>query len=532
MAGGVAQDSSRSAISRWIQPGSDQESYLRSLQAVQLVVDHPWSVRAFSAVELRRLAPQTAEHPWRDNPSLRAATRVIGRFRVELAPLQVQSWYNTTFPYGMNDGAVWVGRGLTSAVSGGAALELGPVEMTLAPTFFWTENRSFPLLPVPPGVSPYADGVYPTGVDRPQRFGDGPYARGDAGESSIRAQYSGVSIGLSNERQWWGPMSDFPLILGTNAPGFAHAFIGSDRTFNVYVGRAHARVLYARLEQSAFSPDSSATGRRFAGGFIAVLAPRVFPGLEVGAIRFYHIVWPEEGITGRYFTHLFESFLKNRVKPFNPTNDQAGSSVDNQLASVFARWAMPRSGFELYGEYGREDHNANTTDLVLEPDHGAAFGLGARKTWGTPDRLIGLRAEIVDLRTSTLHRHRPGEAWYRHEYARQGHTNRGQLLAVPFGIGGGAGATLVVERYGKRGLDRVSYSRFTLSDRPTPAHAVAAQHVVRVERRQLVSGKAVELQGALDVVYELNGNGTERWNGRLGLSANFHSMRGQASTPD
>ena len=36
--------------------------------------------------------------------------------------------------FGMNDGAVWVGRGLTAAVKLGASARWGPVELTLAPT--------------------------------------------------------------------------------------------------------------------------------------------------------------------------------------------------------------------------------------------------------------------------------------------------------------------------------------------------------------------------------------------------------------
>jgi hypothetical protein len=526
----AAQDTTRTESSRWIHAASDEENYLRYLQTLQQVPGHPWSVRAFSARELRALRP-TAPHPWSGSPRLEVAAP-RRRMRLDVAPVQLQTWYNTAFPFGMNDGAVWVGRGLTGSITAGASVEWGPLELTVAPTAFWSENRAFPLMPVRPDFSPYADGVYPTGVDRPQRFGAGPYARGDAGESSLRVNVLGVSAGISNQRPWWGPMSDFPLILGNNAPGFGHAFIGSEKPFDVYVGRAHARVLYARLEQSAFSPETTSLGRRFAGGFVGVFQPRGFPGLEVGATRFYHIAWPTGGLTSQYFTHLFESFLKNRVRPFNPTQDQARSSIDNQLASVFARWVLPRSGFELYGEYGREDHNANETDLLLEPDHAAAFGVGARKAWTAADRMTAVRAEIVDFRTSSLHRHRPGEAWYRHEYSRQGHTHRGQLLATAIGVGGGAGATAVVERYNRAGMDRLSYSRLGIRDRPITPNGVATQHVVRAERRTSSRWRHAEVQGAVDVVYDITVNGADRVNARFALSAIvFPGRTGTRGTP-
>ena len=36
-----------------------------------------------------------------------------------------------------------------------------------------------------------------------------------------------ASAGLSNARETWGPAVTHPLILGPNAPGFAHAFVGT-----------------------------------------------------------------------------------------------------------------------------------------------------------------------------------------------------------------------------------------------------------------------------------------------------------------
>jgi len=519
----MAQDSTHgrhSTPSRRLHPGSDDEGYLRYLQTLGLVPGHPWSLRAFSSVELALLGSTDANHPRASAVSLQVTPGRLGRFHVEFEPIAVSAWYNTSFPFGINDGAVWMGRGATVQAQFGAIGTIGPLQLRMAPTGFWTENRGFPLAPTHPRASIFADPRYPTSVDRPQRFGPSSYGRGDLGESEVRLDGFGMAVGLSHARQWWGPMSDFPLILGTNAPGFAHAFLGSTSSMNVGVGRTSWRIIYGRLEQTPYSPDSTGSGRRFVTGAIAVLQPRALRGLEIGASRFYHVEWPAAGLSSRYFTHLFEPFLKSRVRPLDPAGDPGGSSTDNQLASVFARWVLPRSGFEVYGEYGREDHNGTFRDLLGEPDHAAAYGLGIRRGWLRSTDLVAVRAEVFNFQTSTLQRHRGQEAWYRHEYTPQGHTHRGQLLAAAIGVGSGAGASLALERFAATTVDRVSLSRYVV-DNLGDVRNTEALYAIHGEHRWMPSSR-VEFFAAVDQVMALNRSGADNAaNTRLGVGSTF-----------
>src|SRR5438034_5317517 len=114
-----AQDSTRAELSRWIFPGSEEESYLRYLQTLGVVREYPWSVRAFSSDELRLLAPKSDDHPWANARGLRGRRLLYRGVRLEVAPATIDTWYTTAFPYGWNAGAVWVGRGLTGPVRGG-----------------------------------------------------------------------------------------------------------------------------------------------------------------------------------------------------------------------------------------------------------------------------------------------------------------------------------------------------------------------------------------------------------------------------
>ncbi len=90
-------------------------------------------------------------------------------------------------------------------------------------------------------------------IDLPQHFGDGPYTRVDPGQSSLRLDARGVAAGLSTANQHWGPAAEHPLLLGSNAPGFLHAFLGTSEPVDVWIGSLHGRVVYGRLRQSGYS---------------------------------------------------------------------------------------------------------------------------------------------------------------------------------------------------------------------------------------------------------------------------------------
>lgn len=501
----AAQDSARAEMSRWIQPGSDEENYLRYLQTLGLLQAYPWSARGFSSDELRRLQPNSNADPWTSARSMQRRGRRYGAVQVDIAPAEVRIWYNSAFPFGVNDGAVWVGRGLTTSISAGASAQWGPVALTLAPTAFWAQNGAFLLSPTGDSSLVFANPLYPTYVDRPQRFGNSSYSRLDLGETTLRFDFSPVAAGVSNAHESWGPMTEFPLLLGTNAPGFTHVFFGSSRPVNVFVGRLHGRVIYASLEQSEYSPVRVGNGRRFGAGMVAVFEPRGFPGLELGATRFFHVGWPQGGPNGEYFKHLFESFLKQRVgKVFAPNPADPNSSTDNQLASAFARWSSGTSGLEVYGEYGKEDHNRDPRDIMVEPDHAAAYGLGMRRAWRREGFLAAVRVEIVNFQASALRRHRSEGGFYIHAFTNQGHTNRGQLLGAGFAVGSGSGSSVAFERFHPKGHIRIAWLRLVQDHWNPEIGTNDVQHVLSFERQLFVRRGAIKVHTGADASFGLN----------------------------
>jgi hypothetical protein len=433
---------------------TEVERYLRVLQDKGVVPAQSWDVRAFGPRELDSLIPATTNHPWTGR-----VARPVHRARdlYFLTP-EATLIYNSAFPYGFNDGAIWAGRGLTGAVQAGGGGRIGPLSFALEPIAFVTQNSSFALLANgQTGKLAFADGTHPTTIDLPQRFGDGAYQRLDPGQSTIRLDFPFVAFGVSTANDHWGPAIDNPLILGNNAAGFPHIFFGTSEPVDIYIGRINGRVEYGRLSQSAYAFPSDSETRRFASGIVASFSPRGLPGLNVGGARFFHTIWPDSGFSANDFLRPINGF--STLATPGPSRATALEG-DNQLASLFFRWVFPRGAVELYGEYGRDDHNLDARDLLAEPDHESAFTLGLQKVWTRENGdLLVVRGEHSDARVTSIVLGRLQDPFYVHTVVTQGHTQYGQVLGGASVYGGG-GSTLAVAQYDKRGRWTVSWVRF------------------------------------------------------------------------
>jgi len=479
--------------------GGELENYLRYLQTLGLVPPYPWGLRAFSPAELDGLFPADTSHPWARRYDL--TPRPAGRLTVDWVSPTASVRANSSFPFGYNDGPIWAGKGVTLAAQGGVALRRGPLSVSLAPMVFVAQNAAFRLEPNDQsGSLAYADGMNPTAIDSPQRFGNSAYGQLDPGQSTLRIDWHALALGLSTGNQYWGPATEFPIMLGNNAAGFPHAFLGTAHPVDLWLLRVHGRIVWGRLGQSAYSPGTAAGGIRYGTGLDLVLTSRWVPGLELGVTRFSHMPWPPGG-------PRLSDLL--RVLHSQQSANEANSGADNELASAFFRWVLPHSGFEVYGEYGRDDYNLDIRDFIEEPDHRGGYTIGFRKVM-TPQRrrLIAVRAELQNLQFSRLAQGREWVPFYTHGGVRQGHTQLGQVLGSVAGVGG-RGSVVAVETYSPRGRWTWSWTTLLRQQRgdfpasgPGDPGGVDVQHAFAVERLQF-RGRYDVLARAT-AVYELN----------------------------
>jgi hypothetical protein len=478
--------------------GSDLESYLRYLQTAGKSRDYPWGIRSFSPAEIDALAASDSAHPWASRFDLQRRPRTRG-FQWDYVRPKLTFYLNSAFPYGGNDGAVWQGKGLTTAFQGGLSARWGPFSMVLAPVAFRSENQSFTLMDNgESGRLRFADGQFPIYIDRPQRFGVDPYSRFDLGQSTLRFDWFGVAAGISTANQWWGPTDQYPYLLGNNAAGFPHIFLGTSHPLDLWIAKLHTHYVTGQLDQTAFS---SVTGpsyfvsfgqpgkRRFMAGLIATIEPRGAPGLEIGGARFFHAaadaVWFSRHNLALPIEHLFKRGLPVQTDTLVFGGNRAVK--ENQLASIFLRWAPAGTGFEVYGEFGREDHSLDKRDLILEPDHSGSTNFGFRKAWLSPRLMQAVRGEVFTYEASSGSRTRGEGQTYVHGVLRQGHTERGQMLGA--NVGGGSGSAQLL-----------AYDRYTTSGRMT---AFVSREVLHEERPPVQYSSGPPLERPVDVLNSL-----------------------------
>ncbi|HEU4994779.1 MAG TPA: capsule assembly Wzi family protein [Gemmatimonadaceae bacterium] len=358
--------------------------------------------------------------------------------RVVLYYPQSRTRFNSNIPYGMDDGAMWAGRGLSAALDVGVEARWRAISVRVAPTLTWSQNREFVLAQqqfAAANSSPFADQWWASRIDRPQRFGDGAYARVDPGQSKVRVEWRGLAVGAGTESMWWGPGIDNSILMTNNAAGFPHAFVGTSHPVNVWIGRLEGMYLAGRLYDSDYwrlgvQPNRN---RRWLGALVFVLEPRGAPGLYLGGGRVFYQYVPPDGIGFGELFDILQPFTK--VKVATPDNPLGNDSAD-QLLALFARWVFPEVGFEVYGEWGRNDHNVDFRDLVLQPDHASGFVLGFQKAFQRTARgFLVLRGELTALGEGRTAEVRPAPPWYAHHIVFQGYTQRGQIVGAGIGPG-------------------------------------------------------------------------------------------------
>lgn len=490
--------------------GSEFESYLRYLQTLGKSKPAVWSIRPLSPDQIDRLMPSDTIHPWAQRYDftpqkhsgfwyefIRPTTGIIG---------------NTSYPFGGNDGAIWAGKGLTAWAQAGVEMRWGPLSATFAPIAFRASNSAFELMDNgKTGVLKYGDGQFAGEIDKPQRFGAGAYSRADLGESTLRIDGAGLTAGVSTASQWWGPTTEFAYLLSNNAGGFPHVFLGTGKPANIGFGTVHGQVHYGYLYQSPFS---AATGKsyfqdfehagkvRFMAGLIGVMTIKAVPGLEFGGARFFHAATDSTGITSNNIGLPWQNLLKSRLKAADTVvfGDRR-SLVENQLASVWFRWAPPSAGMEIYGEYGREDFSADVRDFMLEPDHSSTFNLGVRKAWQKGTRINAFRGEVFSYEAPSSGRTRGEGLIYLHQPLVQGHTYRGQLLGANVGVGSGLAYLFAFERFTQGGKLKIFTSRVTQREASTrgPQYSTGPALAKPVEVERSLGAELSRFVGPFDV---------------------------------
>lgn len=322
-------------------------------------------------------------------------------------------------PSGGNDGLLWQGKGASSLLSGGVRGRWKAFSYQLAPEVSWSQNAEFELVDTGlDGREAYASGFYRGGLDLPQRFGADPFFQVSPGQSYLQLEGFGARIGVSTENRWWGPGIRHAVLLTNNAPGFPHAYLGTARPVDIWIGALEAEWFVGSLTRSKYHLDPYATPAFT--GLALVYQPRWVHGLYLGVGRTYVESW--ESLRDDWFLSVLEGPDKGLAGGDNPS--------DNQMLSAWFRWVM--TDVELYGEFAQDDFHPNLVARTKEPDRCAAWNLGFQKRIASGDRWWRVVGELA--KTASNRRGSRSCSVYLH--GRNGdYTHEGQLLGDWIGPG-------------------------------------------------------------------------------------------------
>jgi hypothetical protein len=348
------------------------------------------------------------------------------RVRALLLPSSLYAVDRSTYPDDRNNGRLWAGVGVSSALRTGLQVQVPFITAVVRPELLYQENRDFDTIDRERvGYSPLSSAYYAT-IDFPQRFGLESWWNLIPGDSYVRADLAWAAAGASTESLWRGPAARYPILMSNTAGGFPHLFAGTSRGVDLWIGRLSGELVWGRLTESDYfdeTPDNDQTG---IANVAVVFEPRWLTGLSLGVTR-SHLYRPGPNELDEVLAVLG---LDTNENP-----------LGNDLASMFGRWVFRDAGAEVYGEMAREDVLGPWPHFLMEPDHSQAYMLGVQKvTSVNPSLALRVQGELValqekgELRTNS----RPLPIYYRHSRVRQGYTHRGQLLGAAVGPGADA----------------------------------------------------------------------------------------------
>lgn len=389
-------------------------------------------------------------------------TFMKGRGVVRLLPAEVRLSYDSNFPDSRNNGAMIRSRGIQTMISTGIYAELGALSIQIKPEVIYAQNRSYR------GFSEnHFDIIWArryvwfNNMDRPERYGNKAYKRLVPGQSSIRLNKWGLSLGLSTENIWWGPGIRNSIMMSNNAEGFAHITFNTTRPLKTKIGSFEWQFVTGRLESSGFPPPDTTrtlTNRtlyvpkiddwRYFQGFNLSYSPKWIKGLSLGATRWVQAYSEFVKETDDYLP-AFSNLFRNNDNNMGPRDELQR----DQAAGIWLRWVWLDSNAEIYFEFHRNDASANFRDLILDSDHTRGSTLGVHKLFKTKKegRFIQFNWEWTQLaQTGSIILRRGIGGWYTHSRVRHGYTHNGEILGAPIGPGSNVHYLSVAWVEGKR----------------------------------------------------------------------------------
>ncbi|MDN3203813.1 capsule assembly Wzi family protein [Algoriphagus sediminis] len=385
------------------------------------------------------------------------------KFKFRVLPATYKLQYNSTYAFGVNDGAFIPNRGFQNIISLGAYGEMGRWSVQFQPELLMAQNQDYIGFPIEHQATVLFYYEYMNRIDMPEQFGSGSYNKFYLGQSSIRYNFNTVSLGISTENLWWGPGRRNSLILGNNAPGFTHFTVNTRKPIPSKIGSFEGQFIMGFLKESGFLPPhpeysiqenpvyvpKPLNGNRFLSGLIMTYQPKWVPGLFLGFSSVNNMYGDDVRTLGD-IVPIFNG-QKGMYSVENPIRDKR-----QQFSSGFFRWLSSKGNFEFYGEYGNRGNYRRVNDFLITPESGRAWTLGFSHLMSLkkPGHYFQISSEMTQTGQVIREEIRDLETWYIHDHVRHGYTHNGQVL----GAGNGPGSNVIFAEFAwVHGMNRIGF---------------------------------------------------------------------------
>ncbi len=186
---------------------------------------------------------------------------------ITLLPFVLTQQFNSSKPFGWNDGPMMQAKGYQVLARPGVNMRLGIFEAQAAPELLYASNQS--------------------------------YAKIFPGQSFLKAHLGPISIGVSSENLWWGPGINSSLLMSNNAPGFVHGFIGTNKPIKTPIGNIEFNLIGARLNSNKNLPYENNHNQlsninddwRYLNSYVISWQPKWVKGFVFGYDKVIATVW-------------------------------------------------------------------------------------------------------------------------------------------------------------------------------------------------------------------------------------------------
>ena len=344
-----------------------------------------------------------------------------GLLSYRIFPIETFMSYNTNYPYGSNDRALWQGVGLNFTSSGGFQTSIEGFSIVVKPDIYYSQNRDFDIRTSAYGDYGYFWGV---GLDAYQRPGDTSLFDWTWGDSELRYTWQTFTLGFGTQSIWLGPGVSSSIILSDNAAPFPKVDFGMKKTSFGKWGDFELRAFIGQLTESKWFDEDTTNNKNSISTLSFSWAPSFFPELTLGVNRTMLSKWDDFG-----FNTVAGIFLPNL---------DTGYDESDQRFTLIGEILLPDSGMRVWAEVGYNDFYRKWDSFIRYPFHTFAYNLGVEKLWTLKNdkRAILFRGEMSSTESSRDTAIYWPQTFYAHHIVTQGHTNEGQILGAFYGSGG------------------------------------------------------------------------------------------------